>query len=279
MQSLRRGLIEQGLQRPLTLRDLVTVIPVTTDTIEYVRELSRQANAAPVAEATALTGTTGLKPEGGIAFEPKTDHVRTIAEWVPATKRILSDAPQLRAYIDAYLTDDLALELEDQMADGDGNGENFLGILQDTGTQSADQTDTVGGTGNVLDILRAAKRKVRVNARTNPTGVLINPEDLEQIDTLKASTAGIYLGANPYAFGVGNQTVWGMSVVESEAVPPGTAVVANFKFAVLYDRESTSIQVGTANDDFIRNIVRILAEMRAGFGIIRPKAFCVTDLS
>lgn len=272
--SLRRGLIEPGLTRPLTVRDLVTTLPVTTDTIEYVKEKSRLQNAAPVAEATALTGSTGLKPEGGVDFQVVTDTVKTIAEWVPITKRILSDAPQLRSYIDSYLTYDLALELEEQIVSGSGSGENFTGILNTSGVLT--QT---GGVDMIAD-LRAAKRKVRVNGRVNPSAILMTPTDIEAMDLLRAhntaDTAGsyAYLGQNPFSY-TGNERVWGMPIVETEALTDGTAIVADMSRSVLFDRESTNISVGTADDDFIRNIVRVLAELRAGFGVIRPKAFCV----
>jgi HK97 family phage major capsid protein len=265
-------LIEPGLVRPLTIRDLVTVIPVQTDTIEWVREKTRTNNAAPVEEATALTGTSGTKPQGAVDFERVTDHIRTIAEWIPATKRILSDAGQLRAYIDAVLASDLALELEDQMVSGAGTGEEFLGILNDpdTQTQSGDNTE--------LHDLRSAKRKVRTEARTNANGILLNPEDMENIDLLRdlsgGANTGQFLGQSPFQY-TGNDRIWGLPVVESEAIDPGTAVVADFTRAILYDREGTNISVGTAGDDFIRNIVRILAELRAGFAIIRPKAFVI----
>lgn len=271
--SLRRGLIEPGLVRPLTVRDLVTVIPVTTDTIEWVKEVSRQNNAATVAEATAITGTSGLKPEGGVAFHKVTDVVRTIAEWVPVTKKVLQDAGQLRGYIDQYLTYDLALELEDQMVAGSGTGEDFEGILNNGDVQ----TQTGGST--MLHDLRIAKRKIRVNARTNANGILMNPEDIETMDLIRdasgaSADTGSFLGQNPFNY-TGNERVWGLPVIESEAVDPGTGVVGDFSRAILYDRESTNISVGTAGDDFIRNIVRVLAELRAGFGVVRPTAFCV----
>lgn len=275
--SLRRGLIEPGLVRPLTVRDLLTVLPVTTDTIEYVREASRISNAAPTEEASALTGTSGTKPEGGLAFESASDTVKTIAEWVPVTKRILADAPQLRAYIDSYLSYDLALELEDQIVSGSGGGENFTGILNTTNVLTQTGGDTM------LDDLRAAKRKIRVGGRTTPNGILMNPEDTETLDLLRAhntaDTAGSYnfLGSNPFAY-TGNDRVWAMPIVESEAVDPGTVLVGDFTRAILFDRESTGISVGTAGDDFIRNIVRVLAELRAGFGVIRPTAFCIVTL-
>lgn len=273
--SLRRGLLEPGLVRPLTIRDLVTVIPVTTDTVEWVRELSREENAAPVEEATAITGTSGTKPQGGLTFEKVTEHIRTIAEWVPVTKRIVADAGQIRAYIDQYLSYDLSLELEDQIVGGSGTGEDFLGILNDPDVQ----TQTGGNT--VLHDLRHAKRKVRTVARTNANGIVMNPEDIADMDLLRdlsgGANTGQFLGQSPFQY-TGNDRVWGLPIVESEAVDPGTAIVADFARAILFDRESTNISVGTAGDDFIRNIVRILGELRAGFGIVRPKAFVIVTL-
>jgi hypothetical protein len=40
--------------------------------------------------------------------------------WVPATTRVVADAPQLRAYVDEYLDADIQTELEDQIVSGDG---------------------------------------------------------------------------------------------------------------------------------------------------------------
>ena len=50
---------------------------------------------------------SGTKPEGRITFSKVTENVRTIALWVPATTRVVADAPQLRAYIDEYLDADI----------------------------------------------------------------------------------------------------------------------------------------------------------------------------
>ena len=76
------------------LPDLLTVIPVVDDQVEYVRVSSR-TSAATVAGATVTaypparqnitTGATGLKPKGGIVFAKFTEAVRTIALCVPAT--------------------------------------------------------------------------------------------------------------------------------------------------------------------------------------------------
>ena len=46
-----------------------------------------------------------------------------------------------------------------------------------------------------------------------------------------------------------------------------------FSKAVLFDRQSLAITLGTINDEFVRNMVTVLGEVRAGFGVIRPAAF------
>lgn len=273
------GLQEPGLTRPLTIRDLVTVLPTDSDAIEYVKEDTRASNAATVSEADQLAHTgdeTATKPEGGLTFAIVTDTVKIIAEWVAVTTKILQDAPQLRAYIDEYLLYDLALELEDQMVAGDGLGENFTGILNTAGIQTV--AAYAAGSGP-LENIRKGITLVEKNGRTRPTAVVVSPEDSQMLDLLKVNDeANHFAGSGPWAYSE-NQPIWGRPRVVSEAQPTGTALVGDFRRAVLYDRQQTQISVGTVGDDFIRNLRRVLAEGRYGFGVRRPKAFCEVDLT
>lgn len=271
------GLLEPGLQRPLTIRDLLTVIPTSVDAVDYVKELTRVAGAAAVAEATASAGATGLKPEGGLTFSVVTATVKTIAEWVAATKRILGDAPALRAYIDQYLLYDLALELEDQILTGDGIGENFTGLLNVAGVQTL--AAPVAPASN-LDNIRKAITLIELNSRARPSAVVMHPTDAQNLDLLKVNNeANHFAGAGPFAGYPMAASIWGLPRVVSDGLTAGTALVGDFRRAVLFDREQSTISVGTINDDFVRNIVRVLAEMRAGFGVIRPSAFVKVTLA
>jgi HK97 family phage major capsid protein len=268
------GVMDAAMFKPPSILQLLTVTPVQTDLVSWARETYTSA-ATPVAEASALTGTSGTKPEAGATFTLIDTKISTFAAWIAATKRIVSDAVGLRAMLDSNLTEDLRVLLEDEVISGSGSGEHFTGILN---TPSIGTLGPPAGGQNALDVIRAAKRKIRVDGKTTPTAVVMHPDMAELLDTLKASTAGTYLGGGPFTSGAGLGPVWGIPTVESESVPTGFALVGDFRKAVLFDRESTSISLGTANDDFIRNIVRILAELRAGFGVLRPKAFCYVDL-
>ncbi|MFB7843627.1 phage major capsid protein [Microbacterium sp. NPDC056052] len=276
------GILELLGRRPLTIRDLISVRQTESDTVEFVQQTTQLSSAATVPEATTAAAPTapgtagalvpatggGYKPEGTLAFQKVTATVKTIAEWVPATKRGLADAKQLRGLIDDELRADLAEEEEDQILNGDGSGENLTGILQTSGIQTqALATD-------MLTTIRKAKTKVRTVGRVIPNGILMNPEDVEALDLSKpASGDGQFYGPGPFA-NAGIPTVWGLPIVESEAIAVKTALVGDFSKAVLWDREQASITATDSHADFfIRNLVAVLGEERVAFGVTRPKAF------
>lgn len=267
-------------QRPLSVRNLVTNGTTSSDSVSYARVVGFTNNAAPVPEATselAIDGVDvtevegGRKPKSSLVLAQETATVKTIAHWIPATKRALSDAAQIRTLIDNFLEYGLEEELEDQIVNGDGTGEDFEGILSVTGVQ-AQAWDT-----NLFVTARKAKRKVRTVGRAQATAFLLNPEDNERIDLAMDANDRFY-GNGP--FGLGPDVLWGIPRIETEALAPGTGLCGDFRQAVLWDREQAAIQVSDSHEDFfVRNLVAILAEMRAAFGVLRPKAFVVMDLT
>jgi len=263
----------EAFQRPLTLRDLVTPGTTGSDTVDYVRIASTTNAAAPVAEAT--TTSNGTKPESSMATIKVAAPVKTIAHWIPVTKRALSDAAQIRTLIDNFLQYGLEEELEDQMIAGDNVGENFEGLSNVSGVQ-AQAWDT-----NALVTLRKAKTKVRTVGRSIATGYVLNPLDVEALDLLTDNENRFYFGGPSGTIQIGTAApLWNLPVIESEAVPAGTGYVGDWRKAILWDREQASITMSDSHANFfIQNLVAILAEMRAAFGIIQPNAFVEIDLT
>jgi HK97 family phage major capsid protein len=184
------GLTPLG-RRPLMIRDVVTKGTTNGDTVEFVRVTTETNAAAPVAEATGISGGVGTKPQSDLAFEKVTTPVKTIAHWIAATTRALSDAGQLRTLIDEFLRYGLEEELEDQMVTGGGTGEDFTGIANISGTQSqAWDTD-------LLTTLRKAKTKVRVVGRAMASAYLLHPNDWQVIDLLQDNEGRYYYRGRP----------------------------------------------------------------------------------
>lgn len=288
----RTDIVEMLGRKPLTIRNLVANRRTTSDTVEFVQETSHTNNAAPVAEATSSAAPTlpaldgdplaagaslvnatggGYKPEGAWAFAVTTAVVKTIAEWVPVTKRALADVAQLEGLINDELRADILEAEEDEILNGDGTGEHFTGINETSGIQ------TQAWATDLFTTLRKGVTKLRTVGRVNPTALVLNPADAELIDLAQDANDRYYYGG-PQA--IGQRTVWGVPVIESESQAAGTGLMGDFSKAVLWDREQTTVTMTDSHADFfIRNLVAVLAEERLAFGVTRPTAFVSLDLT
>jgi HK97 family phage major capsid protein len=261
-------------RRELTLRDLISIVPTASDQVQFAKFDTETNAAASVPEATATGGTTGTKPESAMAFTTVTVNVRTFAHWIPVTKRAFADAPQLRALVDQSLLHGLAEELEDQMLTGGGTGEDFTGLSITSSVQ------TQGFVENNMVTCLKGRTKVRTVGRARPTAYLMNPADVENL-LLWRDTQGHFMlsdpaGGNPYT----NVTLWGLPVVQSEGIPAGTGYVGDFKELFLFDRQAAEISVSDSHADmFVRNMLAVLAEVRAGFCVRRPPSLVKLTLS
>jgi HK97 family phage major capsid protein len=256
-------------ERELTVDDLVSKGTTTSDTVEFVRITGKTNNASPVVEASVTSGTSGIKPESALTLEVVSTTVKTIAHWIPITKRAASDAPQVRSLVDTFLRYGLEEELEDQELNGAGTGENFEGI-------TVAVTQTVGSAGTDVDAIVDAIRTVRVTGRRRPDALVINPLDWYSVNFLMAKDDNAnYLVGDPRASVDQLNQLWGLKVVVTEAMTENTGLVGDFRFAMRWAREGVSISVSDSHDNFfVRNLLAILGERRDAFGVLDVQAFC-----
>ena len=268
-------------RKPLKLRDLISVRSTNSDMVEFVQQTAQVTQAAGVAEATSAAAPTvtttaagnplvytskvtlnsggGYKPEGTMTFVKVSTPVETVAVWIPVTKRALADAAQLRGIIDQELRDSLMDEIETNILFGQATPD-FVGLAETTGIL------TQAFSTSILTTARKAITNLATNGlEANPTAFVVAPDDWEAVE-LALFAAAPYL---PY-----QQSMWRIPVVESQYLTAGTAYLGNWKQAVMWDRQQVTISVSDSHADFfIRNMVAVLAEARAAFGVLKPKSF------
>lgn len=259
--------IEPAARPTPDVTDLVSRVSVGTDTVNWTRQTARSTAATAVAEATNSTGTSGTKPEATITYERVTSPVETIAVTAAVTERELADASQIAAIINMDLMDDLRLQLDAQILSGNGTTPNLTGILN-SGIQTVANTTAFE---NVLDAMLRAQVVIMTANEPPPDAYVFNPLDWEPMRVLKSTGDGNYFGGSPFA--PFTPALWGLPVVVTNQMTANTGLTGAFKRATrLYEREGIVIRIGWVNDDFARNLVRVRAEMRAGFAVRRPSA-------
>jgi HK97 family phage major capsid protein len=260
--------VEAAYARELNVLSLLTLASTTSDAVEFARVLNYGAGDSVNAAAPKAEGTAG--DESTMKFVKMTANVRDVRTFIPASVRALNDAAQLQSLVDAFIRSSILDEVADQVINGDGLGENMEGLLEVSGTQSqAFDTD-------LITTIRKAIRKVRHTGNGRPSAVLLNPADDEQIDLLNDS--GVFLFGGPA--GAATPTIWGVPRVVDAAVPEGTAIVGDFRAAVLWERQPVTVAVYPQHSDYaVRGLVAVSGNARAAFGVLNPAKFVIADLT
>lgn len=260
------GVIPGGFV-PLTVRQALRTIPVSTNAVNSLRENTWTNSAAEASEGSA-------KKESDITFDNYDVPIRTIAHWLKVSNQLLADAPAIVAYIETRLRDGLAQRIESQIINGNGTSPNISG-LTDTGNFTA---FTPESDENLVDSINRAKYTLWA-AGFPPDLAIVNPADWGAMErTREGANSGTYLygmpgmnaGMNPF----------GVRVVLSTYVQQGKFIIgAMAPTVVLYERSGTVIEMGYVNADFTNNLVTIRAEERLGLGIERPAAIYYGDIT
>lgn len=281
-------------QRQARVRDLFPVAGTNANLIDFFRVLGfaegggagaarsvreRAAADGVGAPTGAATDTFGLKPKSNLRFESAQAPVRTIAHWEAAHRNALQDIPQMEATINNELLYGLRLEEDRQILMGTGLNEELLGILNTPGIQAYTQPGTAAAPGETrTDTLRRAATRVLI-ANYQPTGYVMHPYDWESVE-LQKDNNGAYMLVTNIAVGA-QQTVWRQPVVDTPAIPEGTALTGAFGLgAQLYDRQQANVRIAEQHEDFfVRNAIAILVEERLALACRRPESFSRIDFA
>lgn len=266
-ETTRTGIVVEAATRPLQVIDIIPSGRTSQAAVVYMEETTRTHAAAEVAEG-------GLYPESEFVLTEKSSPVRKIGDSIPVTDEQLDDVEGVQSYLNARLMFGLRQRFDTQVLNGNGTAPNLRGILNTSGIQTQAR-----GTDPVPDAIFKALTKIRTTGRALPTHVLMHPTDWETVRLLKTND-GIYIWGSPSE--AGPARIWGLPIVEAEVLTPGTALAGSFDPAMImaFERRGIDIQVGYVNDQFIKGIKTIRADMRVALVVFRPAAFCtVTGLA
>lgn len=253
----RPGVIP-GNFAPLTVRQILRAIPVTSNMVNSLREATWVNSAAEVSQGAA-------KNESDNTYEQYNVPITTVAHWIKISNQLLADAPAVVAYIETRLRDGLAQRIEAQLINGNGTSPNLSG-LTDSGNYTA-YTPTSD------DLLVDAINRIKYTmwaAGNMPDTVICNPADWGAMErTREGTNTGAYLYGLP-GMGAG-MSPFGLNVVLSQHLQAGKIIVARLSDSVvLYNRSGAVVEMGYVNADFTNNLITIRAEERLGLGVDRP---------
>lgn len=235
---------------------------------------STTGNSISYAEMKNPDGGAGMTAEGAAKtqadfdiVEAKVD-VKKITSYIKTSKEALADIQALAGEINNELVTLIKLKADGQVLSGDGTGNNLKGILEYATAFNGGGLSSSIEYANNFDVLAAAVNQVftaevisGVCAGFMPNQIVINSTDFMKMK-LEKDQNGSYL------FPVmlpGISQVINVPIVVNCNMTEGEFLVGDFSKGNLRIREDININIGYENDDFTKNLVTILAEMRLAF--------------
>lgn len=236
------------------MRELVRVL--TTDNM-YIA-WAEQANPDPGVAGMVAEGTA--KPQTDFDIIERSAKVEKIAVYIKVSKEALADIKFLQSEINTELRELVELKLDEQILNGNGTSPNLRGVYTIAPAFAAVATLAAAvPDANRFDVIMAAVAQIAA-ANFSANAVIVNPADFYAMQLLKDGEGRYVLP--PFSTPNGMQ-VAGLRIVANNGVPVGNFLVGDFTKDNLAIREEVNIQIGYENDDFTKNLVTILAEMRA----------------
>lgn len=217
-------------------------------------------------------GGAGTQTEGGAKTQAdfelveSTMKMQTLNSYITVSRQALADVPYIVDSINTELMDLVNLRVEDQVLTGGGTGTNLKGIQTYATAWTA--------TGYLVDLVVAPTiYDVVVNgiaqvaaANHYPTHVIMNPIDVAKMLSTSRASDGVYL--NPSFVAQGSSLIGRIGYIQGVEILSTNACTANKLYVIdaakcnFAVREEMNIQMGLNSDNFTKNLVTILAEMR-----------------
>lgn len=271
--SVRPG-IWQAPQAPLMLRNLVASGTIDGFYFKYERELAGSMEG----DAGYQTAEGEVKPNMDIYTEIVSQEVATIAVTSRISQQAMNDRAAFASFLRARMGYRVLRKLDREILNGAGGAGEIEGINTVATAYDVNLNTATGVTSTQkLDVLRIARLQVELSDFV-PDGVVLHPTDWAGIELMKDADER-YLISSPTNGAPGR--VWGLPVVSTTGQAVGDFTVGDFMGgAQLFMREEMNILASTEDqDNFVRNLVTIRAELRALLAIYSTLAFVTGDFA
>ena len=216
--------------------------------------------------APAVTREGAKKPQIQPTYTKKTVALEKIAAYLKETDELLSDNAFLDSAVRGRGVYEHNLVVEKKLV---------TDLLATSGIQTVAEAIS-------FDAILKAKANVANATGYQADAIVLNPSDLQALMLEKDANKQYLLGGPAFgAYGNGTYAdgpkIWGLTVVESNAVAAGTAIVGAFKTCgsvLTKSGEGLRVEVSNSNeDDFITNMVTVRIEERLAEVVRIPAGF------
>jgi HK97 family phage major capsid protein len=253
--------IGQLRTRKLTMYDMFPKITVGTNNNGTIRYWDWDEDT--ISRAAAMIAESGAFPESTAAFKEYTLTLKKVGDTLPVSAEFFEDESMFAAELSLFLQTNVALEVDDQIANGDNTGQNLKGLFTSIPAFNPALLDDVAH-ANFYDLLVKCKEQITKTggAKYMPDAVWMNISSINKLRLTKDANNNYII---PPFVSRDGAIVDGMTVFESNIISDGYFALGDSRFAKIYEKTGIEISRGTVNDQFTQDMETLKVRKRLAF--------------
>lgn len=217
---------------------------------------------ATIARAAAMVAEGAAFPESTAKWKKGSISLQKVGDTLPVTEEFLTDEVMFAAELEFFLQTNVALVVDDQIANGDGTGNNLTGLV----TSSPAYTAVASGItdASIYDLIVKVSESITTTggAKYVPNFAVMNIADINKMKLKKDANYNYVLP--PFVTRDG-QEVAGIVVIEANCIAANTMVVGDSRFGRIYEMPGVEIARGHVGTQFTEDEITIKARKRLAF--------------
>ena len=239
-----------------SLYDKLRKIPVSkgnhNGTISYT-----DWDEATTVRATAMVAEGAAFPESTAKFQEYSLKLRKIGDTLPVTEEFFEDQERAAGELDMFLQTNVNSKIDDQLVNGDGTGENLLGLIASVPVFTAVASGIPSA--NIYDLVKKVRTDITKTRGSKyiPDMVTFNSGTLDRLQLEKDANDN-YIFRDVMNIGA-------IEIIVDDNLADNVMVVGDSRFATVYEMGGVVLSKGEVNAQFTSDQMTIKARKRMLF--------------
>jgi hypothetical protein len=260
-QAVELNDIGQLATRRLSMYDAFNKIPVGGSNHNGVITYYDWDEATTVRAADMVA--EGAKfPESTAKWKKYTIDLKKVGDTLPVTEEFFEDEAMFAAEINQFILTNVNLKIDDQIANGDGTGNNITGLVASVDAFTAAASGITDA--SIYDLICKVKESITTTggAKYEPNIVFMNISDINKMKLKKDANKNYVI---PPFVDRNGQLVDGITVIESNIITANTLVLGDNRYARIYEKSGLTLSQGTVDDQFTADMETLKIRKRLLF--------------
>lgn len=253
--------IGQLATRSLQFYDLFPKVPVGANSNGVVKYTDW--DQATTVRAAAMVAEGGTFPVSTAVWQEFAQSIKKIGDSIPVSYESTKDRARFVAELQAFISTNVDLKIDQQLYDGDDIGQNLNGVY--TTAVTFVPVASAIPSANIFDLIRKVRTDISSNKQKKYMAniVALNPADIDRMLLTKDANFN-YVRPDFFKMGDGTNVyiVSGALVIESNAVTANTMLEGDSRYAKIYEEGGYEIAMGYATGDFENDLITMKARKR-----------------